>query len=478
MSSKFVVTCAVVCAPLFLLCAGNTSAQWSKAVRVSAAVEPMGNRGQNLAGVSTARCGDNVVVGFGDSEANGSSANSLAGYAVSSDRGKTFTDKGVLPQDPTDNYGFGGQNLGTQASGPEGGGTNVRHDVSVACANAATFYYAAPLMEGNVAPICPGFPICSSISVSISNNGGQTWGLPNVVERRSIDNHQLDFPSIAVDPVTPKRMYVAYWDENGSPNDSDFISPDCSGDQNVIREIKVGSSSDGGKTWAKHIVDHACDFTSNPEAQGTFGPPNVVVSPGGKIYVTYEFQAFNGSSNEIRFTRSLDYASTFSTPIVVSTDAITNAVPRLAVDRTTSKFRGAIYLTWSGMPRATTTEVLMSESFNLGASFSFPRSVRSTSQGTQVSPVVAVDNDGQVTNCFYMTGTNTPTSSSNYFYNCSTSFNHGATWPSYQKLVTSAPPGFNALTSDFLLHNDGFFTAYEVDSNGTRFVNGQSSDEN
>jgi hypothetical protein len=96
--------------------------------------------------------------------------------------------------------------------------------------------------------------------------------------------------------------------------------------------------------------------------------------------------------------------------------------------------------------------------------------------GTQVNPMVAVDNDGQVATCYYVTGTNTPTSSSNYFYNCLTSFNHAATWVSYQKLVTSAPPGFDALTSDFLLKNDGFFTAYETQSSTQRQVVGRKAD--
>jgi len=128
------------------------------------------------------------------------------------------------------------------------------------------------------------------------------------------------------------------------------------------------------------------------------------------------------------------------------------------------------------MPRGTTTEVLMSDSLNQGVSFSFPRSVRGTSVGTQVNPVVAVDNDGQVATCYYVTGTNTPTSSSNYFYNCLTSFNHAATWASYQKLATSAPPGFAALTSDFLLQNDGFFTAFELPGSTQRKLVAASSD--
>jgi hypothetical protein len=50
----------------------------------------------------------------------------------------------------------------------------------------------------------------------------------------------------------------------------------------------------------------------------------------------------------------------------VSNDAVFKAFPRLAVDRTTSSFSGAIYLTWSGMPRGTTTEVLMADSLNQG----------------------------------------------------------------------------------------------------------------
>ena len=80
----------------------------------------------------------------------------------------------------------------------------------------------------------------------------------------------------------------------------------------------------------------------------------------------------------------------------------------------------------------------MSDSLNFGVSFNFPRSVRSTSQGTQVNPVVAVDSDGQVADCYYVATTNTPMSSTNYFYNCLTSFNHAATWAGYQKLVPVA----------------------------------------
>jgi len=301
--------------------------------------------------------------------------------------------------------------------------------------------------------------------------------LPKVIATASGDIHSLLFVSMAVDPANPQRLYVGYLNHNfATPADYGF--PDCGNAD--IYEMRLVSSADGGKTWADNVVDHACTQFGNPTPDhlGILSSPTVAVSPDGKVYVAYQFIPTNGmpnQPNQIRFAESVDHGVTFSTPLKVST-ALCDATPRLAVDRTTSAFRGTIYLTWSGMPRGTTTEVLMSDSLNQGASFSFPRSVRATSQGTQINPVVAVDNDGQVADCYYVTGTNTPTSSSTYFYNCLTSFNHAATWAGYTKLATSAPPGFDAVTSDFLLDNDGFFTAFELTSAGQRHVVAESAD--
>ena len=67
MNIKLVFASAVVFAAGTVLLAGNASAQWGSAVQVSGAVGPSFN-GQYLGSVSTARCGNNVLVGFGDSE--------------------------------------------------------------------------------------------------------------------------------------------------------------------------------------------------------------------------------------------------------------------------------------------------------------------------------------------------------------------------------------------------------------------------
>jgi hypothetical protein len=458
MKARIVCGCVAVCVVCLLILAAPAAAQWSAPVKVSDAIEG------GVGGVSAARCGNTIVVGFGDTEPN--RPNSLDGFAVSKNAGASFTDGGTLPvaspsvMTGTDTLGssFGG---GTSASNP-----------SLACANSNVFYAS---VFGNTGERCsnPGDG-CTGISVSTSTNGGTTWGLPAIASIQGADIIEFLAPTLAVDPTNPRDLYVAYVYTDITHN----FFPDC---DFTSYSVNIVESFDGGQTWhqpAMPSVDHACDlFGANPALTGRMAAPNIIVSPGGNVYVVDEFIGESGNPNAIHFMRSTDHGKTFSAPITVSTDAINNAMPQLAVDRTTSSFRGAIYLTWSGKPRGTTTEVLWSDSLNHGASFSFPRSVRGTSMGTQVDAVVAVDNDGQVATCYYVTGTNTPTSSSNYFYNCLTSFNHGATWASYQKLVTSAPVGLDALASDFLLQNDGFFTAFELsNSAGQRRVVGSISD--
>jgi hypothetical protein len=467
MKLKRVLTSVVVFAAGTLICAGSASAQWSGSIPVSNAVEPASNSAVTR-GFSAARCGSSVAVGFGDSDPGNST--SFAGYSVSTNGGRSFRDLGVLPVSTQDS-----------GNGPDTLGGNI---FSLACGDSNHFYYAAPFLAANFPAGLNCDPICSAISVSTSKDGGTSWGLPQIAAASFFDTHTLDSPSIAVDPTNPKRLYVAYLDQNFI-GPFDYVFPECYG--SGAEELRVVGSSDGGVTWTPHVVDHVCDTSADPERTGLFAAPKVVVSPGGKVYLAYAFHPslpiFGAppASNEIRFTRSLDQGNTFSTPMVVSTDAINNALPHLAVDRTNSTHRGEIYLTWSGTPTGTYTDVLVSDSVNFGLSFSFPRPISSAPAAGagrfQTNPVISVDNDGQVAACFYATPTNSPTSSSAYSYNCATSFNHAASWTA-QRIVSVAPVGFDALTSDFLLHNDGFFTVFELQTSTGRHVVGDKSDLN
>ena len=473
MNVQSVLKCVVACAVGGLLLAGSASAQFNGQTLV-ANVEP-GPSGQITAGTSAARCGNTVLVGFGDSDS--SFKNSFDGYSISSNGGKSFRDLGVLPVSSADNFGFGADGLGF--SGGSDFSATGELDLSVACSNSNILYYSSLFFSNNTPGACPGFPICAAISVSISKDAGSSWTLPIIAAIGSEDSHQFKYPSIAADPANPQRLYVGYWEQNGAPIDSDFTFPDCQG--NIVTEIRVASSSDGGTTWTPHIVDHVCDRSSDPERNGDLAGPKIAVSPDGKVYLTYEFLPFHDPNtpapNEIRFTRSLDQANTFSTPIIASTDAINNAVPHLGVDGSNLGSRGTIYLTWSGSPTGNSTDVLVSDSVDEGVSFSFPRSISAGSQAHfQARSVVTVDNDAQVAACFYETPGNSPSSSSVYSYNCATSFNKAASW-TVQRLASSAPIGFDAVAGDFLLQNDGFFTSFELQNgSGQRRVFGQSAD--
>lgn len=465
MDVKLVSKCAVVFATGALLLAGSAWSQTTKIVKVSDAIELSGSPATP---VTAARCGRNIVVGFGDVEPN--SPNGLGGYAVSQDNGVSFKDLGTLPV-YTFNSGYGG---------PDAGGV-----FQFACVNSGLFYAAALYTDnGNGVPGggCSGFPICTAISLSISTNGGTTWSLPKVIASASGDIHEFLSGSMAVDPANTQRLYVAYLNHNFTvPVDGGF--PDCPNAD--IYELRMASSMDAGVTWSDNLADFACgqDPTPNPDNRGALASPDVTVSPDSKVYVTYQFTPQFGDPSlprEIRFAASLDHGVTFSAPVKVST-AQNNANPKLAVNRTFSPHRGNIYVTWTGSPSGTHTDVLVSESLNGGSSFSFPRPINpapTTGPGrTQANPVIAVDEDGQVQDCFYNTETSTPSSSSIYSYNCATSFNYTATWQ-LLRIVNSAPIGSNALAADFLRHRDGFFTAFEVQASGQTHVVGKQSDLN
>jgi hypothetical protein len=478
MSGKLLYTCAMVLAASSLL-GGNASAQVAKVsdlVKVSDTIEA-GPVGAPVGGVSAARCGNNIVVGFADAEA--SPSNSFDGYAVSSDGGKTFRDLGVLPV--SSQVGDFGPDILGDATTFRAGPTNEfdsSGNSSLACGSANVFYYASIYLGDNPGPTCPGSPFCSAISVSTSTDGGVSWNLPVFAAVASEDNHSLLFPSIAVDPSNPQRVYVAYlyWNNFGP---LDFI-PGCEAVStfNGIMVIKVASSADGGNTWTESSVENTCAITNFgfPELVA----PRIAVSATGEVYVAYEF-LIPGVVNEIHFARSLNQGQTFSTPLKVSGTAIANAQPKLAVDRTRSKHTGAIYLAWSGAPVGTYSDVLVAKSLDKGRSFSFPQSISADPpSGTgrfQVDPVLAVDHDGDVQACFYETPSNQPSSSSVYSYNCGLSHNRAATWHTRQ-VSGGVPPGYDSLTSDFLLRDDGFFTAFEVqNSSGQRHVVGEKSDE-
>jgi hypothetical protein len=188
MSVKLVLASVVVFAAGTLLMAGSASAQFGSQVKVSNVIEGTGFP----PGASAARCGTNIVVGFGDLEPGPAGSESNAGFAVSKDGGKTFSDLGVL-SDPS--LGFGG------------GDSSV-----IGCASPSLFYYTTrSVIQPQSGPCAVA---CTQIMVSPSVDGGVSWGPAAVASTATFDIYDLQSPAMAIDPTSPKRMYVAYINHN------------------------------------------------------------------------------------------------------------------------------------------------------------------------------------------------------------------------------------------------------------------------
>jgi hypothetical protein len=432
---------------------------------------------------STAWCGNNVVAGYNDSGAflrtagvNPSGAWSFNGVSVSVNGGKSFKDLALLnPGGNTSNF--------------------LEGDPVVSCSSSSQFYYTSLLFTViNV----QGSPLAvSAVSISASSSGGITWGAPVVAAAKDAGTHTLDKPWSTVDPTNPQRIYVTYTDFDFSGT-----STGCSNDFRIA--IELVSSADGGNTWsAPAVIDEECGASLN-SVQGS----NVVVSPTGAVYVAFEFFPPT-ANNEIRFTRSLDNGKTFGGIVKINTEVVPNGAggilqgafrnnefPQLAVDRSNSASRGTLYVAWSdgrnnvvadlGSPTGTYAypDVLVAKSTDLGRTFSSPQTVSPTPAGftgtgrDQFFPGIAVDKGGRVGVCYY-DRRNDPSNTVIDRY-CSVSGNHGASWVEQRvsssnwnpmhdadMLINTAYIGdYDAITSDFLLGNEGFFGSFEIQSGG------------
>ncbi len=143
---------------------------------------------------STAWCGKEAVVGFNDSgslwESNPGGAIiglvkattgfSINGYAVSTNSGGKFTDKGFPTVGPL--------------------GTFMLGDPVLACTNSSSFFYASLFLDFNSSK--------SEVSLSLSTDGGQTFGSPKVAVAKKFSGHFLDKDWMTVNEAMPTDIFV------------------------------------------------------------------------------------------------------------------------------------------------------------------------------------------------------------------------------------------------------------------------------
>lgn len=230
---------------------------------------------------STARCGNQVVVGFNDSgslleTAFSFGGSSFSGAAVSSDGGRTFRDIGFINPGPTP-------------------ASLVLGDPMVTCTDSSTFYFTQLMEFFDPTGV---LTLTSAVVISKSTDGGNTWGDPVVAASKFahkrvggivFPGHVLDKEWSAIDPSNPSKMYFSYTDF-----DNTQTSPACGNQPRTAIEVVV--TNDGGQTFGNPIVlDELCGSNNLVQAS------HVAVDSHGVAYIAWE--RFNADGTlEIRIT--------------------------------------------------------------------------------------------------------------------------------------------------------------------------------
>src|SRR6202158_3156068 len=466
---------------------GGGWSQWNLIPVSDPALDPAA-QGYTQNTTSSAWCGKAVVVGYEDSGAilRSDPGNafgvpiSLDGVSFSTDGGKSFTDLGLM-------------NPGTFSANA------LLGDPAVTCSSPTHFQSASILNTTTPDGLNP----LIGPSISFSTDGGKIWSDPLQVASLDGNTQLTDRPWLAVDPTNPQRLYLSY-------TQIDFLS---------CNSINVVRSADGGRTWSAPVfIDRECFPTQPPFAEeNTVTGSRVIVAADGKVHVAYEF--FPGFSpdipqiNAIDFASSANHGATFSKPHKIANlvpsgtgaelngHLLVDEYPQLSVDRCGGASRGTVYVTYPDgrnhvVPDANSAsgtyaypDIFVAKSSNSGHSFRVLGAISPTPKDftgvgrDQFLPGVAVDNDGEVAVCYYDRRNDRADLRVDRF--CSVSNNQGKSWKANQVSKLDWLPSFNvdplnpagfaiseydALTSDFLRHNDGFFGAFIVEISGNQNV--------
>jgi hypothetical protein len=445
-------------------------------------------RGYTQNTTSSAWCGKSVVVGYEDSGAflrtDPSDAFgvpiSFNGISFSANAGKSFTDLGFLTP-------------GTFSANA------LMGDPSVTCSSATHFQYASILNTTTPDGVNP----LIGPAISFSTDGGKMWSAPVLAAGLDGNTEIADSPWLAVDPTNSQRLYVS------------FTAIDPLG----CNSIDVVRSADGGKMWsAPVIIDQECIPTDPNANQNMVTGSRIIVAADGKVHVAYEF--FPGfipgvpQINAIHFATSSNHGASFSKPVRVA-DLVpsgtgvelnghlqVNEFPQIAVDRREGPSRGTVYVAYpdgrhqviadpnSASGTYAYPDIFVAKSTNAGRSFTVLGAISPTPKDftgigrDQFLPGIAVDKDGEVSACYYSRQNDRADLRVDRF--CSVSSKQGKTWKEQQVSRLNWLPSLNAdplnpgsgygiseydaVTSDFLMHEDGFFGAFIVEISGNQNV--------
>jgi hypothetical protein len=300
---------------------------------------------------------NNVVAAYNDS-AEFALGDSFMGYSLSTNRGRSFTDLGPIPNSPN------GLNLGDPALVVDRAGN----------------FYASFIDIDFLNP--PGFE--PTIGISKSTDGGATFGPPALVPVTSLTPFSFeDKEFLAVDATNSpfnNNIYVTFTNLNPDPN--------------LGIPIFLSRSTDGGTSFSTPIlVSASTDFCQGSEP---------VVGPNGEIYVAY--MKFFPGPPVVLVAKSTNGGQSFGTPVTVAPlepigfgggtlqgNFRVNSFPRIDVD----PVNGHVYVVYSSNPTGPDgSDIFFTRSTNGGATWSNPVRVNDdNTTNDQFFPDIAVNGE-------------------------------------------------------------------------------------
>lgn len=414
---------------------------------------------------STAWCGNNVAVGFNDTESIPETnfpdrGGSTLGYSISNNKGASFTDQGfpTVGSDPSSSMGF---------------------DQIFACSSPTNFYFSTLYNSSNQ----------TGVSFSTSVDGGKTFGQPVIAASASNMGHFFDGDWMAVDLNNPQRIFITYTDDDTTGT----VCPTALG-----TSIELVHSDNGGNTWSSPITvaPEVCFDASSPN-KGIVEFSGIAVDPRGtRVYVSWESfvpgsfdRQVNIASAAIPITpgslsfgapnkvSSVNYVGTFDgqdfTPggnsffEGLQGRIIDYEHPSLAIGKG-QKNNGVLYVAWNdgtdpivdvhslfGVYRF--ADIVMTSSSDGGNTWTTPVKVNDDIEDgsaqhpftDQFMPAVATDKDGTVAVCFY----DRRDDPLNFLIGrtCAKSDDAGKHWNNMPTQQPGSPPEVNQ--DDFALHD-------------------------
>ena len=222
----------------------------------------------------------------------------------------------------------------------------------------------------------------NQIGVSVSLDGGLTWGPPVTVFRSELDFNDKEAIEVDTHPTSPHfgNIYVA-WDVNISQ-----------GPGFAAQHLLVARSINGGASYQSPVVLRT--------AGGNIGAiPRV--GPDGTVYVMWAGSLGGGAGWAIFLATSTDAGASFATPRVIQTLSSQSVpfirdgsiLPSMAVDRKS----GDLYLVWADSRWTGVDQTTISYSRDQGVTWSPPMRVSSgPGDAATFTAAVAVNGRGEV----------------------------------------------------------------------------------